>query len=278
MHAAIIGLGEAGSRYAAALVAAGHQVTAYDPRDIDAPPGVTIAPSETAAVSSADIVLVLTSAAVARKIAETCAPALKAGAIYADMTSSAPAEEESLARVIEERGGRFADVAILGPVTVAGAATSLLISGSGASDAAPVFRELGARVDTLDASAGAAMAHKLLRSVFMKGLASLVVEAVSAGEAAGAGPWIRNEIATQLAGDGQSVIDRFLTGTRLHAERRAFEMEGARDYLSSMAVPAEMTLATVASLQRIAQEKTADSPRSRSEKNEPNLASSNSKA
>lgn len=270
MHTAIIGLGEAGSRYAAALVGAGHQVTAFDPRDIEAPAGVALAPSETAAVSEADIVLVLTSAAVARKIAETCAPALKAGAIYADMTSSSPAEEESLAGVIEKLGARFADVAILGPVTVAGAATPLLISGSGADDAAPVFRELGARVDTLDAPAGAAMSHKLLRSVFMKGLASLVVEAVSAGEAAGAGHWIRNEIATQLAGDGQAVIDRFLTGTRIHAERRAFEMEGAHDYLSSMGVSTEMTSATLASLRRMAQ----DSQTSRSKNNEPDLASS----
>lgn len=278
MHAAIIGLGEAGSRYASALVAAGHQVTAFDPRDVEAPAGVNVASSETEAVAQADLVLVLTSAAVARKIAETCAPALKTGAIYADLTSSAPADEESLATEVEKFGAKFADVAILGPVTVAGAATPLLISGSGAADAAPAFRELGARVDTLDAPAGAAMSHKLLRSVFMKGLASLVVEAVSAGRAADAEDWIRNEIATQLAGNGQAVIDRFLTGTILHAERRAFEMEGARDYLSSMGVSAEMTTATIASLQRHAQEKAAGSTTRRSANNESDLASSGSKA
>lgn len=278
MHCAIIGLGEAGSRYATALVGAGHTVTAFDPRDVPAPEGVSLAASEAEAVTEADLILVLTSAAVARKITETSAPHLKQEAIYADMTSSAPAEMESLAEDVEQTGAHFADVAILGPVTVAGAATPLMISGTGATKAADVFRELGATVDTLDAPAGAAMAHKLLRSVFMKGLASLIVEAISAGEAAGATEWIRNEIAKQLAGDGQAVIDRFLTGTRLHAERRGFEMESARDYLSSLNVDAEMTSGTVASLKRLAQDTASGSPTPRSTDNESNLATSSAKA
>lgn len=277
MHCAIIGLGEAGSRYATALVKAGHTVIAFDPRDVPAPAGINLAASEAEAVAEADLVLVLTSAAVARKIAETCAPHLKQGTTYADMTSSAPAEMEHLAHDVELKGAHFADVAILGPVTVAGAATPLMISGSGAPKAADVFRELGATVDTLDAAAGAAMSHKLLRSVFMKGLASLVVEAVTAGEAAGASEWIRNEIAKQLAGDGQAVIDRFLTGTRLHAERRGFEMESARDYLSSMSVAAEMTSGTVASLKRLAEETASAAPTPRSTDNESNLAPSSAK-
>ncbi|MBE0010036.1 MULTISPECIES: NAD(P)-dependent oxidoreductase [unclassified Arthrobacter] len=278
MHCAIIGLGEAGSRYATALAAAGHTVTAYDPRNVPTPAGVDLATSESAAVSPADLVLVLTSAAVARKVAEACAPHLKCGSIYADMTSSAPAEMESLAKDIEAAGSRFADVAILGPVTIAGAATPLMISGPGALESAEVFRALGATVDTLDAPAGAAMAHKLLRSVFMKGLACLVVEAVAAGEAAGATDWIRNEVAKQLANDGQTVIDRLLTGTRLHAERRGFEMISARDYLSSLDVGTEMTTATVASLERLAREGAPDTASPGNTDDEPTLAQNTAKA
>ena len=75
------------------------------------------------------------------------------------------------------------------------------------------------------------MAHKLLRSVLMKGLASVVVEAVTAGRAAGLEEWIRAQIAGQLAGDGQAVIDRFLTGTAKHALRRSKEMQDTASYL-----------------------------------------------
>ena len=81
------------------------------------------------------------------------------------------------------------------------------------------------------------MAHKLLRSVLMKGLASVVVEAVTAGRAAGLEDWIRAQIAGQLAGDGQAVIDRFLTGTAKHAVRRSKEMQDTASYLSDLGVP-----------------------------------------
>ena len=105
------------------------------------------------------------------------------------------------------------------------------------------------------------MAHKLLRSVLMKGLASVVVEAVTAGRAAGLEDWIRGQIARQLAGDGQAVIDRFLTGTAKHAVRRSKEMQDTASYLSSdLAVPAEMTTASAAALARIAAEAAQTSP------------------
>ena len=53
---------------------------------------------------------------------------------------------------------------------------------------------LGTPVDVLDATPGAAMARKLLRSVFMKGLALVICEAVEAGRAAGDAPWTRAEL------------------------------------------------------------------------------------
>ena len=98
------------------------------------------------------------------------------------------------------------------------------------------------------------MAHKLLRSVLMKGLASVVVEAVTAGRAAGLEEWIRAQIAGQLAGDGQAVIDRFLTGTARHALRRSKEMQDTASYLSDLGVPAEMTHASATALTRMAQD------------------------
>ena len=100
------------------------------------------------------------------------------------------------------------------------------------------------------------MAHKLLRSVLMKGLASVVTEAVTAGAAAGYEPWIRDQIAAQLAGDGHAVIDRFLDGTRTHAQRRAQEMHDTAEYLAELGAPAEMTRATEAALRRLAAEPT----------------------
>ncbi|AFR28825.1 NAD(P)-binding domain-containing protein [Arthrobacter sp. Rue61a] len=251
----VIGLGEAGATYAAALVAAGHRVSGFDPVAPNTPAGVTRATTAAEACANADIVLVLTGAAAARAVAQECLPVLPAGSCYADFTSSSPHVMQELGQVPSE--ALFADVAILGPVPTLGAKTPLMVSGPGSGAVADLLGPLGAHVEIADGEPGAAMAHKLLRSVLMKGLASVVVEAVTAGRAAGLEEWIRGQIAGQLAGDGQAVIDRFLSGTAKHAQRRSKEMQDTAHYLSSdLEVPAEMTTASAAALARMATEPT----------------------
>lgn len=254
----VIGLGEAGATYAAALTAAGHKVTGFDPVAPTTPAGVTRAATAAEACEGADVVLVMTGAAAARSVANECLPVLQSGSCYADFTSSSPDVMRELGQLPSKSD--FADVAILGPVSALGEKTPLMVSGPGAQAIADLLRPLGVEVEIAEGEPGAAMAHKLLRSVLMKGLASVVVEAVTAGKAAGLEEWIRSQIAAQLAGDGQAVIDRFLTGTDKHALRRSKEMQDTASYLSDLGVPAEMTTASAAALTRIAQ-KTAPASR-----------------
>lgn len=246
----VIGLGEAGSIYATALVEAGHTVTGYDPVAPTTPAGVARVDTAADAVRHADVVLVLTGAAAARPVATDCLPAMKPGSCYADMTSSSPSDMTDIATI--ESLAAFADIAILGPVPLHGAKTPLMISGPGARSAAALFGTLGAPAEVVGGPPGAAMAHKLLRSVLMKGLASVVVEAVEAGRAAGLEDWIRDQIAAQLAGDGHAVIDRLVTGTKKHALRRSQEMQATHAYLNDLGVSAEMTEASAVAMQRMA--------------------------
>jgi 3-hydroxyisobutyrate dehydrogenase len=133
-----------------------------------------------------------------------------------------------------------------------GAATPLLVSGPGARRVAEVFLAFGAEVEVLEAPAGAAAERKLLRSVFMKGLAATVLEAVTAGAAAGCEQWVRDQIANELGQDGPALVDRLITGTTTHAARRLHEMTAARDHLAGLGTPASITDATLAWLARLA--------------------------
>lgn len=255
----VIGLGEAGATYAAALVAAGHSVRGFDPVAPSTPAGVSRIATAAQACVGAEVVLVLTGAAAAPNVAQECLPVMPAGSCYADFTSSSPDVMRELGRL--PSNAAFVDVAILGPVPTQGVRTPLMVSGPGSKAIADLLAPLGADVEIAAGEPGAAMAHKLLRSVLMKGLASVVVEAVTAGRAAGLEDWIRGQIARQLAGDGQAVIDRFLTGTAKHAVRRSKEMHDTATYLSSdLAVPAEMTTAAATALERIAAEAARTSP------------------
>jgi 3-hydroxyisobutyrate dehydrogenase-like beta-hydroxyacid dehydrogenase len=240
MRVAILGLGEAGSRYAADLAALGWRVTGYDPAPIPTPPAVGRAPSIEDAVAGAELVVSLTGSRFALDAAAQCADALPAQACYADLNTTAP----SVKRAVADRigGPNVADVAVLAPVPRRGAATPLLVSGTCAGRVADAFRSAGAQVDVLAEPVGAAAGRKLLRSVFMKGVATTVLEAVTAGEASGCADWVREQLAAEL---GPELVDRLINGTRQHAARRLDEMRASRDHLTELGVPTRMCDATI---------------------------------
>lgn len=244
MKCAVIGLGEVGSRYAAALLENGHDVVGYDPV-ITEVPGAQIADSPAAAVTGADAVLVMTGAAIAPAIVDATIGHLTPGCTYLDLTSASPSVMAELGERVDGAGAHFVDVAVLGPVSVHGARTPVMIAGRETDVAAGLFTAFGAEVDVLAGAApGQAMAHKLLRSVFMKGLAAIICEAMEAAEAAGLSDWTRAQVANQLAGDGNAVIDRFRTGSKVHAKRRAQEMRDTSSYLADLGVPNTMSTAS----------------------------------
>lgn len=246
----VIGLGEAGSVYARAFAEQGHLVYGVDPAPVDTPSGVRRVDDLTV-VEGLDAVVVVTSARVGQVLAETVLPKLPASTLWVDMTTATPAQKARIAE--SDVPARHVDVAILGPVVTLGITTPLLVAGESAGEIARLFAEAGASVDTVDAGQpGDAMAHKLLRSVFMKGLAAVVTEAVSAGKAAGREEWVREQMAAVLAGDGQGVIDRFLVGSVKHAARRSHEMHGVVEYLGDLGIDSDMSAGATAQLTRLA--------------------------
>ncbi|WP_227077794.1 DUF1932 domain-containing protein [Clavibacter nebraskensis] len=96
----------------------------------------------------------------------------------------------------------------------------------------------------------------------MKSLAAVVVEAVTAGRAAGCEDWVRDQIAGQLSGDVAAKIERYESGSRKHAVRRGHEMESVVEHLGALGVPSEMSEASVRFLGRLAEEeRAAEQPR-----------------
>ena len=88
MDVAVLGLGEAGGRIAADLVAAGCTVRGWDPaRRAE---GIDNADSDLTAVRGADVVLSLNSAAVALDAAARVVEALGGDTLYADLNTASP--------------------------------------------------------------------------------------------------------------------------------------------------------------------------------------------
>jgi 3-hydroxyisobutyrate dehydrogenase-like beta-hydroxyacid dehydrogenase len=246
---AVLGLGEAGGRLAADLVAAGAEVRGYDPVARAEPAGVARVPDPAAAVAECDIVLSVNSAAAARAVAEAARPALRPGSVFADLNTASPILKRELAALVGDAA--FADVALLGPVPARGLRTPSLASGSGAQLFADALTPLGMPVEVVSGEAGDAAARKLIRSVFMKGLAASAIESLDAAAAAGQTGWVEVEIADVIGGE---LLQRLLTGSRAHAVRRVDEMEAAAELLVELGVDPQIARASAAVLARLAAE------------------------
>ncbi|MGH8880079.1 MAG: DUF1932 domain-containing protein [Stackebrandtia sp.] len=248
---AVLGLGEAGGAISADLVATEATVKAYDPK-VSAVAPLIGAASEAEAVGGADLVLSVNSSADAVDALRSGLPAVKPGAVWADLNTASPEKKQTLRDIAGRSGVAFADVAIMAPVPGRGLRVPMLASGAAAAEVATILGGFGASVEVLDGDAGLAAGRKLLRSVFFKGMSAAVVEALEAARAADCEDWLRDIIIAEFARAGEDTVDRMVTGMRQHAVRRTAEMAAAAEMLTELDVPPTMAVASRDLLSRLA--------------------------
>ena len=256
MTVAILGLGEAGSRFANDLISLGVTVVGYDPartgstarRDLS--PAVTLVGSNAEAARDADIILSVNLSAVAEQVAAEVLPVLRPEQLYAEMNTASPDTKRRVERIISPSGALVVDVAIMAPVPPKGILTPFLVSGAGAERFAGQLLPLGLNISGLSNQTGEAATRKLLRSIVYKGIAAVIGEAVEAGRSFGLEPYIREQILSVVGGN-DALIDRFLEGSKTHALRRSHELEAVVDMLCTQHVDPVMSRATLTSLKNL---------------------------
>ena len=253
LSVAVLGLGEAGAAIARDLAEAGARVAGFDPRE-GAGDGLPRADSPEAAVDGADIVLSVNSADAAAAAARSVLGSLKAGQVFADLNSAGAPLKRELAQLVEPSGALFADVALMAGVPGRGLRTPALVSGAGARRFAERMGAAGMPVEVVGEEPGQAAVRKLLRSVFMKGLAAAAIEALSAGAAAGCEDWLREEIAGALTSADAALLERLETGSRRHAARRVHEVEDASALLRELGVEPRISEASAGWLTQLRDE------------------------
>jgi 3-hydroxyisobutyrate dehydrogenase-like beta-hydroxyacid dehydrogenase len=225
----VLGLGEAGGAIAADAAAAGATVLGWDPDPERDAPGIERVTSAHAVAENVDVVLSVNAAAAALDAARSVT--LAAGQVFADLNSAGPPLKRAVAGAVAPAA--FADVALMGTVPRHGIRTPALASGPGAERFAELLRPLGMPVEVLGPEPGTAATRKLLRSVFLKGVAAAAIESLRAGEAAGCQEWVRAELAAAL----ESVdLERLVTGSERHAQRRVDEVGDACELLEELGV------------------------------------------
>jgi 3-hydroxyisobutyrate dehydrogenase-like beta-hydroxyacid dehydrogenase len=184
----LVGYGEVGRILAEDLRKQDVRITAYDLklrsdqaggplRDHAAAHGVALAHSHADLAAQADFVISAVTASQAVPVAQACAPAIKQDAWFLDFNSASPGAKQRAADLIDGSGGRYVEGAVMTSIPPKRIKVPLLLGGAGAAELAPLLVEFGFDAKVASAQLGVASAVKMCRSIMIKGLEAMVIEA-----------------------------------------------------------------------------------------------------
>lgn len=256
MHIAILGVGEVGSTLARDLLKESVQVSGWDPDPRNVPDGLQFAASNPDAVQGADVILSTNLAAVAVDVAREVLPHLQNGQVFADMNTTSPAVKHAIDALFQDHPAIFTDVAIMAPIAPKGIGTPMLACGDGASQFAHFLSPFGMPITVLTEPAGQAATQKLVRSIFYKGVAAVVMETLEAAEQLQLTAYAREQMMTLLK--DEDMIDRMVSGSVIHARRRIHEMDAVIDLLQSVGVEPRTSTAARDKLRQLMEERAVE--------------------
>lgn len=169
---------------------------------------------------------------------------LRPGQLYVDVSASTPAAKIQIWEMVRETGVLFSDAAMLGSLPKDKHRVPITASGNGAEKFKDLMNPYGMKITLAGEKAGAASAIKLVRSIYMKGIASLMIEMLQAADAYG----VAEEVVASVGESMDNIpfishLDRLVTGSALHCKRRAAELKGSVAMLQEAGLDSDMTQA-----------------------------------
>ena len=259
---AIIGYGEAGSNMAAGLRSGGVLVKAYDIKFSDPEAfasmsahaiehGVTVTPDTASCVIGADAIFSFVDSAAMDDAAKASLPHLVQGQIYVDMNSAGPGAKQRIQAIIQGSAADMVDGAVMGDVPPTKHKTKILAAGPGAQSFAELANAAGMNIEPMPGDVGAASAVKMLRSVLMKGISSLILECALAAEKFGKTEEILISVGDSIGMDLLGYADKAGPRQLQHAGRRVHEMDEVAITLVEIGIDPLMSAACAKQLKSI---------------------------
>lgn len=182
-------------------------------------------PVSLAGLADADWVFSAVTADQSLLAVQALLPYLRQGQVLIDINSVSPDRKRETAAAVEAAGARYLDMAVMAPVDIKKHATPVLLAGEPAQELLPQLLALGFSASLAGTEPGAATAIKMVRSLFVKGLEAITVEALLAARASGCFDEIYTSLATSYPGlDWDRFAGYQFERTTRHGKRRAAEM------------------------------------------------------
>lgn len=235
MRIGFLGFGEAARAFCDSLAAPGRRFVAYDVklgRESEAAAmraameerRVAIAESP-AGLADADWLFSAVTADQSFAAARSVLPHLVQGQLLIDINSVSPGRKRETAMLVVGAGAAYLDMAVMAPVDPRGHRTPVLVAGAPVDAVWPAMAEMGFSGRVVGQQAGDATAIKMVRSLFVKGLEAITVEALLAAEASGCFEEIMASLCASYPGlDLPTMASYQFERTLRHGARRAAEM------------------------------------------------------
>lgn len=271
MRLGFIGFGEVSFELSAGLKTEGLTgIVAFDPLKNDAnygplvkeraeKAGVELLATACDVVRTADVIIAAVPGSKALQAATQVADAITNSKIYVDVSTSSPATKKKIAEVVETVGAAFVDGALMGALTLQQHKVPILVSGSGSDTLIRNMTPYHMVLNKVSDIPGDAIAIKLVRSIYMKGLASLAVEMLEAAATLKVSPLVLASLSDTLDSKKfEDMMNFLVTASAIHGERQAHEMTDVMNMLQELGVEAVMTEATTKRLHMLADKKLKD--------------------
>jgi L-threonate 2-dehydrogenase len=256
----IMSIGEMGFHWAKLLTSHGVEVLTYDKdrgetsRKRAENAGVKSLPSMERLVNDAEIIvsIVIPSAAkrVAEKVAEAVGKSGRKGLFLLDANAISPMTADDIAGVLAPAGISFIDGCIIGSASRMGKGTLVYVSGADASHVQPL-ESFDIPIRVLGPNTSQASAFKIVYAGLTKGLQGLFCELFMGAQRFG----LLDEIRAQYEESFPGLLDKVapsIVGLRIHAGRRAEEMDELKRTFNHYGMNAFMAPAVQQVLEAIA--------------------------
>ena len=228
-------------------------------RERSASAAVELLPTPADVVRASDVIIAAVPGSRALQAAESVIAALDGNKIYADVSTSSPTTKAKIAELLAPTGAGFVDGALMGGLTQQRHKVPTLISGSGADRFIEQMAPSNMNLSKVSDKAGDAIAVKLVRSVYMKGIATLQMEMLEAAYKL----QVQDLVIPSIAGSVENkrfmdLMNFLVPASAIHAERQTHEMADCMVMLEDLGIRPTMTEATMKKLKWLADRKLKD--------------------
>jgi len=176
--------------------------------------------------------------------AEAACAWLRPGQVYFDINSVSPQRKRDSAAVVGATGATYLDMAVMAPVHPKGHRTPVLVAGPTDDATTERLVFLDFRFEVVAAEPGAATAIKMVRSLFVKGLEAITVEALLAAQASGCLDYVLKSVGGSYPGLGWPDFAAYqFERTLRHGTRRAAEMRESAATMRTLGLNAALAAA-----------------------------------